>query len=50
MRRILKSNHNLTGKYLNNEKTKVTSSSAIFKTIYHNGSNLLLFGKRKLQI
>ena len=28
---------------------KVTSSFGIFKVIYHNGSCLLLFGKRKLQ-
>ena len=28
---------------------KVTSSSGIFKTICDNGSNLLLFGKKKLQ-
>ena len=27
---------------------KVPSSSGIFKTIYHNGSYLLLSGKRKL--
>ena len=35
--------------YTNYEKMKVTSSSRIFKTIYHNGSYFLLFGKRKLQ-
>ena len=28
---------------------KLTGSSTIFKTIYHNGSYLMLFGKRKLQ-
>ena len=28
---------------------KPTSSSGILKTIYHNGSYLLLFDKRKLQ-
>ena len=28
---------------------KPTSSPGILKTIYHNGSYLLLFGKRKLQ-
>ena len=30
-------------------KIKAISSSGILKTIYHNGSYLLLFGKRKLQ-
>ena len=30
-------------------KMKTTSSSGILKTMYHNGSYLLLFGKRKLQ-
>ena len=29
-------------------KMKITSSSGIFTTIYHNDSYLLLFGKRKL--
>ena len=29
---------------------KTTSNSGILKTIYHNGSYLLLLGKRKLQI
>ena len=29
-------------------KVKTTSSSGILKTIYHNWSYLLLFGKRKL--
>ena len=29
----------------NYEKMKLTRSSGIFKTIYHNGSYLLLFGK-----
>ena len=28
---------------------RVTSSSGIFETIYHNGINSLLFRKRKLQ-
>ena len=28
---------------------KVTSSSGIFKTVYHNGSYLLLFGERNSQ-
>ena len=28
---------------------KTTSSSGILKTVQHNGSYLLLFGKRKLQ-
>ena len=38
-------------KYLRNMYTnlEVTSSSGICKTIYHNGSCLMLFGKRKLQ-
>ena len=31
------------------EKMKVASISAIFKTVNHNGSYLLLFGKRKLE-
>ena len=31
------------------EKMKVTSSSGIFKAIYYNDSNILLFGKRELQ-
>ena len=31
-------------------KMKTASSSGILKTIYHNGSYLLLFRKRKLQI
>ena len=31
------------------QKIKTTSSSRILKTIYHNGSYLLLFGKRKVQ-
>ena len=26
---------------------KITSTSGIYKTLYHNGSNLLLFYKRK---
>ena len=30
-------------------KMKTTSSSGILKTMYHNGSYLLLSGKRKLQ-
>ena len=30
-------------------KMKATRSSRILKTIYHNGSYLFLFGKRKLQ-
>ena len=29
-------------------KTKATSSSGILKTVYHNGSYLLLFGNTKL--
>ena len=29
---------------------QTTGSSGIFKTIYHNGSSLLLLGKRKSQI
>ena len=36
-------------KYVNYEKIKVTSSFGIFKVICHNGSYLLLLGKRKLQ-
>ena len=28
---------------------KIPSSSVIYKAIYHNGSYLLLFGKRKWQ-
>ena len=30
-------------------KMETTTSSGILKTIYHNSSYLLLFGKRKLQ-
>ena len=30
-------------------KMKTASSSGILKIIYHNGSYVLLFGKRKLQ-
>ena len=53
-----KSDHNKTvaklkciwSKYIDYEKKiKITSSFGIFKTIYHDGSYLLLFGKRKLQ-
>ena len=33
----------------NYDKMKVTSSSGVFKTIYHIGSYLLLFEKRRLQ-
>ena len=29
-------------------KIKLTSNSAIFKTVYHNGGNFMLFGKIKL--
>ena len=36
-------------KSTNYEKIKLTSSSAIFKIIYHNGSQLMLFGKGKVQ-
>ena len=32
------------------EKIKVNSSSGISKTLYHNGSYLLLLGKKILQI
>ena len=35
-------------KYTNYEKMKVTSSSGILETIYHNGSYLMFFGTRKL--
>ena len=31
------------------QKIKTTRSSGILKTVYHNGSYLLLFGKRKVQ-
>ena len=27
---------------------KITSSSGIYKTVHHNGSYVLLFGKKKL--
>ena len=30
------------------KKIKITGNSEIYKTIYHNGSYLLLFGKKKL--
>ena len=30
------------------KKIKITGNSGIYKTIYHNGSYLLLFGKKKL--
>ena len=30
-------------------KIKTTSSSGVLKTMHHNGSYLLLFGKRNLQ-
>ena len=36
-------------KHINHEKVKVTVISGIFKTIYQNGSYLLLLGQRKLQ-
>ena len=36
-------------KHTNYEKMKVTCISGIFKTIYHNGTYLLLLGQRKLQ-
>ena len=32
-----------------NKKKKLTNSSATFKTIYFNGSYLMIFGKSKLQ-
>ena len=32
-------------KYANNETIKIASSSGIFKTIYYDGSYLLLFGE-----
>ena len=35
-------------KYITYEKLKINSSSEKHKTIYHNGSYLLLFGKRQL--
>ena len=49
-----KSDHNLIAAKLNAsgtgmQKMKPTSSSVIFKTIYYNGSESLLFKKRKLQ-
>ena len=52
-----KSDHNLVianlkgiwNKCIKNEKMKTTSSSGIFKTIYHIGCTILLFGKIKLQ-
>ena len=31
------------------EKMKVTSSSGIYKAIYYNDSNILLFGKTELR-
>ena len=34
---------------VNYEKVKISSTSGMHKTIYHNGSHLLLFGKKKLQ-
>ena len=34
-------------KYMTYEKLKITSISGIYKTIYHSGSHLLLFGKKK---
>ena len=34
--------------YLNNKIMKITSSSEISKTIYHNGRYLLLFGTKNL--
>ena len=36
-------------KYTHYKKVKVTSSSEIFKTIYLNGSYLLLLGKKRSQ-
>ena len=33
----------------NYEKVKVTSSSGTFKTVYHEGSYLSLFKKKKLE-
>ena len=35
-------------KYITYEKLKMTTSSGMYKTVYHNGSYLLLFGDRKL--
>ena len=34
-------------KYTNKETKKITSSSGIYKAIYHYGSYVLLFGKIK---
>ena len=38
-----------TGKHGNYEKMRVTNGGRIFKTTYHNGSYLFLFGKGKLR-
>ena len=54
---LVRSDHNLTvtkskcewDRYTSYEKIKLTSSSTIFKTVYHNVSYLMLFGKRKSQ-
>ena len=32
---------------MTNKKSEITSSSGMYRTIYHNGSYLLLFGMRK---
>ena len=38
----------MSNKYITNEKLKITGSSGVYKTVYYNGSYLLLFGDRKL--
>ena len=39
----------IQSKYTDYEKLKINNSSRISKTIYHNGSYLMLFGKKILQ-
>ena len=39
----------LSSKYMNNAAMKIPNSSAMFGTIYNNGSYLVLFGKRITQ-